>query len=53
MILCTGNKVKTVTCKLKDVITLEKGIVLTKNHLELIIFASNYFDFEKICRLAY
>ena len=47
MILCMVNKVKSITCKLKGVITPEKGIVRTRNNLDLIIYASNYYSFKK------
>ena len=46
MTVCTENRLKTITCKLKGVITQENGIVLTRNNLELIIYASNYYCFQ-------
>ena len=48
MIPCMKNKVKTVMCTLKHVITSEKGIVRTRNHLDLILFVSNYYCFMEI-----
>ena len=46
MILCTGNRLKYIACKLKGVITSERGIARTKNDLDLIISASNYYCFR-------
>ena len=43
MILCTVNKLKTVVCTLKGVITSEKGIVRARNNLDPIISASYYY----------
>ena len=40
------GKLKTVTCRLKCVITSEKGVVRSGNHSSLIIFASNYYYFQ-------
>ena len=53
MILCMGNKIKNVMYKLKDVITSEKGIICKKDHLDLMISASNCYLFWKIYIIVY
>ena len=39
--LC-GIKVK-IMCKFKGVVTSEKGLLRTRNHLDLVISASSYY----------
>ena len=51
MILCMGNEMKIWTCKLKDVIMQEKGILQAMIYLDLIISASDYYCFKKKCVL--
>ena len=42
-----GMKWKTTRCKFKYVITSEKGLSRARNYLDLIIYASNYYFFQK------